>query len=69
VGTEKRKFSARREAGGWKRMQEPHVEDVADHDGPESCADARESGSEALTGETVGWVLSREMLSFRGADG
>ena len=50
------------------RMQEPHVEGVADHDGPESCADAREGGGEALTGETAGWVLSREMFALQGAD-
>jgi hypothetical protein len=49
-------------------MQEPHVEGVADHDGPESCADAREGGGEALTGETVGWVLSREIFMVQGAD-
>ena len=50
------------------RMKEPHVEGVADHDGPESCADAREGGGEALTGETAGWVLSREMFALQGAD-
>ena len=50
------------------RMQEPHVEGVADHDGPESCADAREGGGEALTGETASWVLSREMFVLQGAD-
>lgn len=61
-------FSGRREIGGWMRMQEPHVEGVADHDGPESCADAREGGGEALTGETAGWVLSREMFALQGAD-
>jgi hypothetical protein len=49
-------------------MQEPQVEGVADHDGPGSCADAREGGGEALTGETAGWVSSREMFALRGAD-
>ena len=49
-------------------MQEPHVEGVADHDGPESCGATREGGGEALTGETAGWVLSREMFTVQGAD-
>jgi hypothetical protein len=61
-------FSARREAGGWMRMKESYVEGVAAHNGPESCGVAREGGVEALTGETAGWVLSREMLNVRGAD-
>ena len=68
MGTKKAKFSVRRETGGWVRMKESYVEGVAAHNGPESCDDAREGGGEALTGETAGWVLSREMLSFRGAD-
>ena len=63
-----RTFSARREAGGWMRMKESYVEGVAAHNGPESCGVAREGGVEALTGETAGWVLSREMLNVRGAD-
>ena len=50
------------------RMKESYVEGVAAHDGPESCGVAREGGVEALTGETAGWVLSREMLNLRGAD-
>ena len=50
------------------RMKESYVEGVAAHDGPESCADAREGGGEALTGETAGWVLSREILKVQGAD-
>src|SRR5215218_11120360 len=61
-------FSARRETGGWKRMREPHVEGVAAHDGPESCGATREGGGEALTGETAGWVWSREMFTVQGAD-
>jgi hypothetical protein len=63
-----RTFSVRREAGGWVRMKESYVEGVAAHNGPESCGVAREGGVEALTGETAGWVLSREMLNVRGAD-
>jgi RNA-directed DNA polymerase len=58
----------RREAGGWVRMKESYVEGVAAHNGPESCGVAREGGVEALTGETAGWVLSREMFNVRGAD-
>ena len=49
-------------------MKESYVEGVAAHDGPESCVDAREGGGEALTGETAGWVLSREMFTLQGAD-
>ncbi len=33
-------------------MQEPHVEDVANHNDPESCGVCREVHAEALTGET-----------------
>ena len=50
------------------RMKESYVEGVAAHNGPESCGVARKGGVEALTGETAGWVLSREMLNVRGAD-
>ena len=41
-------------------MKEPHLEGPATHDDPESCAVARESVSEALTGARMGTVLSRE---------
>lgn len=41
-------------------MKEPHIEGVATHDDPESCANAREGRSEALTGARTGSVLSRE---------
>jgi hypothetical protein len=41
-------------------MKEPHIEGVATHDDPESCADNREFGDEALTGARMGSVLSRE---------
>ena len=50
------------------RMKESYVEGVAAHDGPESCVGACEGGGEALTGETAGWVLSREILKVQGAD-
>jgi hypothetical protein len=41
---------------------------VANHIGPESCADAREGISEALTGERAGQPSSRERLLFPDAD-
>jgi len=45
------------------------VEGLASHDSPESCASPLGNhGREALTGERVGWVLSRESTLLRGAD-
>src|ERR1700730_2085444 len=41
-------------------MKEPYIEGPATHDDPESCAVARESSGEALTGARMGTVLSRE---------
>jgi len=41
-------------------MKESNIEDLASHDGPESCAGSREGVSEALTGERAG---SREGVS------
>src|SRR5262249_51274445 len=52
-------------AGRKKRMKEPHIEGVAIHDDPESCAGACEGDSEALTGAPAGWVLSREIRTTR----
>ena len=49
-------------------MKVPYVEGVASHNGPESCGGDREVTAEALTGESVGQVLSRENESLRGAD-
>jgi hypothetical protein len=49
-------------------MREPYVEGVATHDDPESYADAREGGGEALTGARAGRVLSRVITTLRGAD-
>jgi RNA-directed DNA polymerase len=40
-------------------MKELYIEDLASHDGPESCAVVREGGGEALTGVRAGPVLSR----------
>ena len=49
-------------------MKESYDEGVASHIGPESCASARKSGGEALTGERVGRVWSREDPKVQGAD-
>lgn len=45
-----------------------YIEGLASHDGPESCAGAREGAGEAWTGVHAGGLLSREMLLVRGAD-
>jgi hypothetical protein len=47
-------------------MQEPDDEGLASRIGPESCAAARKSVGEALTGGHVGWVLSREIAQRSG---
>ena len=49
-------------------MQVLYVEDLANHDDPESCVGIREGVGEALTGEHAGRVLSREKLTVQGAD-
>src|SRR6516225_11955656 len=41
-------------------MKESYVEGLAAHNGPESCAGAREGVGEALTGVRTGRVFSRE---------
>jgi len=41
-----------------------HVEDIASHNGLESCGATREDGVEALTEERAGWVLSRENMTL-----
>lgn len=48
-------------------MKEPYTEGPASHGDPESCVGVREGVGEALTGERIGEVLSRE-IGFRGAD-
>jgi hypothetical protein len=53
----------RRETGRWLQMQVLYVEDLANHDDPESCVGIREGVGEALTGEHAGRVLSREKFS------
>ena len=42
----------------WTKV--PYAEGLASHSGPESCGGDREVAVEALTGESVGQVLSRE---------
>jgi RNA-directed DNA polymerase len=49
-------------------MKESYAEGLATHGGPESCVAVREGRSEALTGVSTGWVLSRERKYLRGAD-
>ena len=49
-------------------MKVSNVKGLANHSGPESCGVARKSDGEALTGESAGWVLSREIESVRDAD-
>jgi hypothetical protein len=45
-------------------MKEPYTEDLASRGGPESCVGARKDVGEALTGERIGEVLSREIRSL-----
>ena len=49
-------------------MKESYVEGLANHNGPESCVEWRDSLGEALTGVRAGRVLSREINSVRDAD-
>ena len=44
-------------------MQEPHKKGIANHLGPESCADDRKVVGEALTGEHAGQPLSSEITT------
>ena len=49
-------------------MKVSNVKGLANHGGPESCGGARKNVVEALTGESAGWVLSREKQLVRDAD-
>ncbi|MGH9956464.1 MAG: hypothetical protein ACREBC_04950 [Pyrinomonadaceae bacterium] len=49
-------------------MKESYVKGLANHNDPESCGGARKSDGEALIGEGVGRVLSREKYRTRDAD-
>lgn len=50
-------------------MKEPHSEGVAHHADPESWGGRREVAVQALTGESAGRILSREIELVWGADG
>ena len=58
----------RRETGRWLQKRVLYVEDLANHDDPESCVGVRKDDGEALTGEHAGRVLSREKFTVQGAD-
>ena len=47
-------------------MKEPYIEDLANHDDPESCAGYRKVSGEALTGARTGRVLSCEITAKPG---
>ena len=49
-------------------MKVSNVKGLANRNGPESCGGARKGAVEALTGESAGWVLSREKILVRDAD-
>jgi RNA-directed DNA polymerase len=49
-------------------MKESYTEGPASHGGPESCAGIRKDAGEALTGEHMGGVLSRENRRNQSAD-
>ena len=49
-------------------MEVHYDEGVANHVGPEPCADDREGVGEASVGERVGQPLSREIVVIPGAD-
>jgi hypothetical protein len=49
-------------------MKVSNVKGLANHDDPESCSGVCKNAVEALTGESAGWVLSREKQFVRDAD-
>src|SRR5260370_24830044 len=49
-------------------MKESYVKGLANRNGPESCVVWSNPWGEALTGESAGWVLSREIDLVRDAD-
>jgi hypothetical protein len=59
----------RRETGKEQEVRVLYDEDLARHIGPESCGEAREGSTEALTGERAGRPLSRDSQLQRSADG
>src|SRR6266516_2063633 len=48
-------------------MKVSNVKGLANHDDPESCVEWSNPPGEALTGESAGWLLSRE-IQIRDAD-
>ena len=59
----------RRDKPAWmKEMKELYIEDLASHDGLESCAVVREGAGEALTGVRAGPVIEPRNQGLRGAD-
>jgi hypothetical protein len=60
--------AGRNRHGVENEMKESHIESLASHDDPESCAGNREVAAEALTGERRGGVWSRETRCNQGAD-
>ena len=50
-------------------MKEPYEEGPASHLDPESCADGREAGREALTGAPADTVLPRVRVEERRGSG
>ncbi|SRR6266404_4039581 len=49
-------------------MKVSNVKGLANRDDPESCVEWSNPRGEALTGESAGWVLSREIPNARDAD-
>ena len=49
-------------------MKEPHIEGVATHDDPESCAAAREGGRRSVDRGTHGLGIEPRKQAVRGAD-
>lgn len=49
-------------------MEVSNVKGLANRDDPESCVAWSNPRGEALTGESAGWVLSREIAKARDAD-
>src|SRR5207302_3392145 len=49
-------------------MKVSNVKGLANRDAPESCVGWSNPRGEALTGESAGWVLSREINLVRDAD-
>ena len=49
-------------------MNEPGIEGVAIHGGPETCVGVREGVGEALTGGSAGWAIEPRNPWHRGAD-